>query len=123
MDDYVDYASKFIGVKYSWGGNTPEQGFDCSGFACEVLRAYGYVANKMDYTAQGLFDLKNAKLISKGIPLAFYGKSHTKITHVAVVFDAEYIIEAGGEGKAESKLGFVRVRKLDYRSDLIGVLE
>jgi len=79
MDDYVEYASRFIGTKYSWGGNTPEQGFDCSSFVCEVLRAYGYIGNKKDYCSQQLFNLKNELLITNGIPLAFFGKSNKKI--------------------------------------------
>jgi len=123
LEDYIDYAGKFIGTKYSWGGNTPEQGMDCSGFVCEVLRAYGWIGNKKDYSSQQLFTLKNELLISRGIPLAFYGKSQDKITHVAIVFDRDYVIEAAGEGKAETDTGFVRVRPLTYRDDLIGVIE
>ncbi|MDU5261025.1 MAG: NlpC/P60 family protein [Clostridium celatum] len=33
----VDYAYKFLGTKYLWGGTTPD-GFDCSGFTQYVFR-------------------------------------------------------------------------------------
>ncbi len=39
--DIVNYAYKFLGVKYVWGGTTPD-GFDCSGLTQYVYRHFGY---------------------------------------------------------------------------------
>jgi len=38
--EIVDYAKKFLGVKYVYGGSTPK-GFDCSGFVCYVYSHFG----------------------------------------------------------------------------------
>ena len=38
--DLVDYAMKFVGVPYVWGGSTPS-GFDCSGFTGYVYKHFG----------------------------------------------------------------------------------
>lgn len=39
-ESLVEFAEKFKGVPYQWGGNTP-RGFDCSGFVTYVFKEFG----------------------------------------------------------------------------------
>jgi len=36
--EVVDYARQFVGAPYRYGGSSPRQGFDCSGFTAYVMR-------------------------------------------------------------------------------------
>ncbi len=38
----VAYARHQVGVGYSWGGTSPQTGFDCSGLVCGAYRSIGW---------------------------------------------------------------------------------
>jgi len=48
IQDIIDTARRFIGVRYCYGGARPESGFDCSGFVQYVFSLHGI---KMPRTA------------------------------------------------------------------------
>jgi len=129
----VDYAMKFCGTPYIWGGDDPISGIDCSGLAIELLKASGVVKKKdYDNTAQGLFkDLLNwggkANVQAYPCSFVFFGKSSTEITHVGFCISPTLMIEAGGGGSnvtnvaAAAKFNaYVRVRPILARTDLVG---
>lgn len=41
-DTLVNLATSLVGVPYRYGGITPEQGFDCSGFVNYVFTSFGF---------------------------------------------------------------------------------
>lgn len=135
MDLLVQYAVSLIGTNYKWGGERKEEGFDCSGFVIEILKAAGELPNDYDDTAQGLFN----NFSSNGMQgvhgerlrgaLAFFGKSATQITHVGFVINPYLMIEAGGGGPhvrnrqdAEKAKALIRPRPIKYRPDLVGII-
>jgi len=40
--ELLQIANRYVGVRYVFGGTSPERGFDCSGFVQYVFRAMGY---------------------------------------------------------------------------------
>ncbi len=52
----IDYARSLLGVKYTYGGSSPETGFDCSGFTKYVFNEFGIVLNRIsaDQATQGI---------------------------------------------------------------------
>lgn len=124
------YALRFVGVSYIWGGDDPMRGFDCSGLAQELLLAFGAHPHPgRDYTAQGLYDhfAKAGQYNATEIgALAFYGKDYRTITHVGIVVFPDLILEAGGGGSrtktnadAIEQNAYVRLRPLKARRDLV----
>lgn len=41
-DTLVNLATSFLGIPYRYGGITPEQGFDCSGFVKYIFSSFGF---------------------------------------------------------------------------------
>ena len=37
----IPTAERYLGVRYTWGGNTPSSGFDCSGYVKYVFEKHG----------------------------------------------------------------------------------
>jgi cell wall-associated NlpC family hydrolase len=132
MSNVIDYADKFIGVPYKWGGDNPIDGFDCSGYVQWVLQGVG-IDPKGDQTAQDLFNyfLSNgdAADVVKAGTLVFYGKSPNHITHVAIANGPYTILEAGGGdsrtktlAEAKKRGACVRQRPYNYRKDLVAMI-
>ena len=134
MMKVYDYAMQLVGLPYRWGGDDTIEGFDCSGLVQEILATTGEHPPE-DKTAQGLFDYFSERgrgsFNTYGLgSLAFYGRSVTKITHVAFCLDTYRMIEAGGGGSkthsvddAAKHNAYVRVRLIDSRKDLQAVIK
>lgn len=132
MEYIVAYALSFVGTPYIYGSNHPEIGLDCSGLVCEILKSGGAIGTKEDLSAQQIFDrFQHDGRWNQFGPgtLAFYGKSVTQITHVAIMIDNLRIVEAGGGDSttvtvkdAVAKNAFVRVRPVKYRGDLVALI-
>ncbi|HEY8910885.1 MAG TPA: NlpC/P60 family protein [Desulfosporosinus sp.] len=43
LDSVIVTAKQYLGVKYQWGGSTPQTGFDCSGYVSYVFAQNGIV--------------------------------------------------------------------------------
>jgi cell wall-associated NlpC family hydrolase len=128
-----EYALKFVGRPYIWGGDGSGKyggGFDCSGLVLECLWALGILPQK-DMTAQGLNDVLYGMgwrhgLCRKPDDILFFGKDTKHITHVAIAIDRDLMVEAGGGGSKctspEKSTGMVRVRPIASRKDLVAAL-
>ena len=80
----VQYATKFVGTPYHYGG-TSSKGFDCSGFTSFVLNNFGMAVPR---TSSGQSVLGHAITFDDAKPgdLLFFGRGR-HIEHVALVVD------------------------------------
>ena len=87
----VATAKKYLGYKYTYGGSSPNTGFDCSGFTSYIFKQYGISLNR---TAAGQYS--NGVAVSRANlqpgDLVMFGKSG--INHVAIYIGGGQIIHS-----------------------------
>lgn len=115
--ELVKYATDLLGVKYVWGGNTPQYGLDCSGLLYWIQKKAGSEVG--DMTASGYSKL--GKMIPIGQQkvgdFLFFGYP---VTHCAVFIGNGYMIESRGSRKNTADNPGIGVVKslVSRRSDL-----
>ena len=114
-----EYGMYFIKTPYSYGANDIVNSCDCSSFVCELLRMKGVIGKK-DYSSRMLFDKIRGPFVKPcEDAILFFGKDFDSISHIAIAINGEYLLEASGESIKETNKGFVRVRRIDHRSDFL----
>lgn len=91
--DIVNFAGRYLGYKYRWGGTSPETGFDCSGFVYYVFKHFGITVNRVasDQASNGVH--VDAAAIQPGDILCFYSGS-SYIGHVGIYIGNNKFIHA-----------------------------
>lgn len=84
-NDVVNYAQKFLGTPYVYGGNSLTEGIDCSGFTQQVYAHFGVTLprtadaqSKVGTTVNGLSNAKPGDL------LFFENDGDSALDHVAI---------------------------------------
>jgi cell wall-associated NlpC family hydrolase len=75
----VDYAKRFRGVRYSWGGTSPRSGFDCSGFVRFVYAHFGISLAHSSYAQFGDGRRVSRSSLRPGDLVFFDGLGHVGI--------------------------------------------
>lgn len=122
-----------LGRPYLWGAEGPEA-YDCSGFVQWALQPLGLDPSG-DQTAAGLyrfFGNGRSTEVTTGQSrlgdLVFFG-SDESISHIALAWGEERMLEAGGGGRKTTSIAIarqqgaeVRIRPIARRADLVGIL-
>ncbi|MBK8701410.1 MAG: C40 family peptidase [Saprospiraceae bacterium] len=82
-DEIVNAAQKYLGIPYKYAGKTPQEGFDCSGFANFIYNQNGFrtAGPSHELAMMGVF--KSREDLESG-DLIFFG-SENRISHVGIV--------------------------------------
>ena len=107
-NDVLFRAIALVGTPYKWGGNTPESGFDCSGFVDYVfLDVTGIVLPRTvdDIEAINAPNVSRNELQSGD--LIFFKIGGRKASHIGIYVGEGRFVHAPNEG------GTVRLDRLD----------
>lgn len=84
-DAVIDYAKKYLGVKYQYGGTT-EKGFDCSGYTSFVTKKFNVFLPRTSGEQYEMAKKIKKNEVKKG-DLVFFGSN--KVSHVGIII-SEY---------------------------------
>ena len=92
----VNYALKFVGTRYVWGGESLTKGIDCSGFTMKVYQKFGIKLPHLS-RSQPAYGKKISRSQIRPGDLIFYGEGGSRITHVALYIGNDQIVHAAGK--------------------------
>ncbi|MFC2168109.1 C40 family peptidase [Acidobacteriota bacterium] len=97
--ELVASAQNFISYPYSWGGDSPEEGFDCSGLVLAVyhLNGFSLPRTSREQYRSGRFIQKNRLQI--GDLVFFKTAAGTAVNHVGIYVGNDLFIHAPGRNK------------------------
>lgn len=103
----IDYALSLQGIPYRYGKETPEEGFDCSGF---VKHVYGKHGIWLPRTAQEMASVLPpiAKYELRSGDLVFFNTGGNSYSHVGIFINTDKFIHA-----SSSQTGRVLVSSMD----------
>lgn len=108
----VNYALKFVGNKYRYGGNSLTNGTDCSGFTQQVLGHFGYSISRTSYSQANDGRTISISNVKPG-DLLFY-KRGGRINHVTMYIGNGQVVHASNS--APYPRGGIKVSSIGYRT-------
>lgn len=111
--DIGDYAKKFIGTPYVWGGNNLKSGVDCSGLIQQVFKHYGINLPRTTYEQIGEGSPVGMKGLKAGDLVFFDTSSQSGADHVGIYLGGGKMIHTPRPGKSVEVVDMTKGYYLD----------
>ena len=106
----VNYALKFVGGRYVWGGTNPNTGADCSGFVQYVMRNVAGVSLPRTSREQARTGTSIKSSEMRPGDLIFYANKSGTVNHVAMYIGNGQIVHAA------SRRSGIKISTWNYRT-------
>lgn len=100
-DEVINYAKRFVGNPYRYGGNSLTNGVDCSGFTQQVMKKAGISLQRSSAAQYASNGVKVSTNNLQPGDLLFYGYGN-RVSHVGVYIGNKKMVHA-----ASSKTGII----------------
>jgi cell wall-associated NlpC family hydrolase len=97
--DMLMYALSLVGVKYKYGGKSPETGLDCSGFVSHVYQQAAGLVLPHNARAISMFGKKIAISELQPGDLVFYNTMRHAYSHVGIYLGENKFVHASVTGR------------------------
>ncbi|MGH8663557.1 MAG: C40 family peptidase [Burkholderiales bacterium] len=98
--EVIFYALSLVGIRYRWGGSSPQTGFDCSGLVSHVYRQIaGMVLPRDSYAMARLGTPIPLEELRPG-DLVFFNTMRRPFSHVGIYLGERRFLHAPSAGKA-----------------------
>ncbi|MEY4480981.1 MAG: hypothetical protein RIQ84_143 [Pseudomonadota bacterium] len=99
-ESLIDNAMQLIGVRYRWGGNTPQSGLDCSGFVRYVFNdTFGFLLPRKS-AQMSKVGMEVGKEELRPGDLVFFNTMRHAFSHVGIYVGDNKFIHAPSRGKS-----------------------
>ena len=115
QDKIVNYAKKFIGNSYAYGGTSLTNGTDCSGFVMRVYEKFDYKLPRTSSEQSKVGTKVSLNNLQKG-DLLFYG-SDGRVGHVSMYIGDGKVIHASNSKPYPQ--GGIKISSLNYRTPIV----
>ena len=108
VQEIILHSMSLIGVRYRWGGNTPEHGLDCSGFIRYVFeKAATLSLPRTSRSISQVGQVVDKEDLQPG-DLVFFNTLRRQFSHVGVYLGGNQFIHAPSKGKT------IAISKFDH---------
>lgn len=116
-EQIVKTALNYIGVSYKWGGESTDEGFDCSGLTMTVYQLNGYDLPRTSRQQWATGAVVDRDELLRGDLVFFATAGGRRVTHVGIYTGDNQFIHAPGRGK---RIQVTSLTKRYYRDRFVG---
>jgi hypothetical protein len=98
-EEIVRTANQFIGVRYRWGGQSSDTGFDCSGLTMAVYRLNGLELPRSSRQQWKVGKPVESGQLSKGDLVFFATSGSGRVSHVGIYIGNKKFLHAPSSGR------------------------
>jgi cell wall-associated NlpC family hydrolase len=113
----VKTARSFIGIPYKWGGESPDEGFDCSGLTMTVYQLNGLDLPRTSRQQWAVGNPIRRSELDRGDLIFFATSGGSRVSHVGIYAGDNRFIHAPGRGK---KIRTASLASAYYRKRYLG---